>query len=255
MTRAASWSWRRVAAVSIGVGALTGLAAVTMGRLAGSDFAVPHRPSGTSEVNSVALPSAVPSSPRSSSQAPRPSPTVQAPSPTVPPPSPTVPRLSTTFRAADGTFAVTLPAPWELATGADADTMYLTRPAEEVLIRHAGANGRLRTCDAAAGPWETCRVIHPAGLDAFADAIGLASVREAGCPVAPTVGRRSQVLDGVPAIVLHVRTCEFPRRRSEAVTYILAMPDGVPFLIRVWSSKEEGVVGVGDALAGFAFTR
>jgi hypothetical protein len=186
-------------------------------------------------------------------------------SPAVPSATPRPSPSPATFIADDGSFQVTLASRWSRDHGVDPFTMYVEHPGEEVLIRHGRPDEGLRTCDRPAGPWETCVLVRPTSLQQLTDAIGLAPIRERPCPSAPTITKTSQVLDGEPAVVLHVRACEVasprrggPTRRvptsgTESVTYIVAMSGDTPFLIRVWSSKESGVLSVGAVLSGFAF--
>jgi hypothetical protein len=156
--------------------------------------------------------------------------------------------------APDGTFQVNLPsARWTFDQGPDPSALYLRHGATRISIRAGDEVGRLLTCDDSAGPWENCDSVTATTLEDLAEAVGLTPTAEEGVdPVGPT--RSVAVLDGEPAVVEEIEAYEHPARGGEFVTYISAIHENRPFLLRLWTPNNAGLPGeVGLLLENFRF--
>ncbi|HEY8170039.1 MAG TPA: hypothetical protein VIH24_02935 [Candidatus Limnocylindria bacterium] len=158
-----------------------------------------------------------------------------------------------TFVADDGSFEIRLPDVWRRDVGPDPSATYLRTATFELSIRAGDADGSLVTCDDGAGPWETCKRVTPTSLDELAEEVGLTSAEEGGAiPVGPV--RSSTTLGGEPARVERIEAYEAPARGAESVTYITAMHEGRPYILRLWfPGADPGDVVLDVVVAGFQF--
>ena len=154
-----------------------------------------------------------------------------------------------TFTAPDGEFAVRLAsARWKVGRGPDRTALYLERHvgATQVSIRIGDAEGRVRMCDRPVRTWppeavpERCEVMVATSLEALVDATLRGSDPD------------PRVLDGEPAVSVGWQGYEYPARGGQALSYLLAMRDARPLVMRFWSSTT-GLSGVDEILAGFRF--
>jgi hypothetical protein len=158
----------------------------------------------------------------------------------------------TTFTGPDGSFEVTLPDVWSITNGSDEETLYLARGAQELMIRRGADDGRIVTCDASAAPFETCEDVRPRSLLELAEAVEPEPISEEGIgPPIVVVG--SETLDGEPATTYEIVAYEHPARGSQAVVYIVAFHDDRPYIIRIWTPNETGIVDLQAVLQEFRF--
>ena len=173
------------------------------------------------------------------------------PSPSAPPSVAPEAGLNT-FVAPYETFQIELPRTWARGRGPDASALYLVKGDMELSIRAGDDQERLRTCDEAAGLWENCEVVTATTLDALADAIGLTPASEGSAvPLGPS--RTRTTLDGEPAAVEKIEALEFPASGAEFVTYVVAVHEGRPFIIRIWTPVGGIDNELPDILDGFTF--
>ena len=157
----------------------------------------------------------------------------------------------TTFTAPDGSFAIRLPVAWRADTGPDPAAMYFSFGPRTLSIRAGDDDGRIRTCDASAGPWEVCDTITAVSFEQLAAGIGFIQATEHGVPSGTPV-QTSTSLAGEPAEIQKLDAYEYPARGSEFVEYLAAMHEGRPFILRAWTSNSRSV-GIADLAVGFSF--
>lgn len=192
---------------------------------------------------------------------------IRLPTPTVPPApsqpavveSPTpdpvgavvpLPDDSRTYRYADAGFEITLSDQFRLTSGSDPTTLTATSFGMRLFVTSGDAAGRVRNCSAPALPWEECREARPTDLDSLAVGIRVALMR--GGPI-PTIRQAATTLNGRDAVLLEAVGMEPNARGGQAVTYIAAMRDGRPFILRFWSSSVLPIADVQNVAAGFRF--
>ncbi len=159
-----------------------------------------------------------------------------------------------TFAGSDGSYTISMPVGWgDRGVGSEPSVLTLSNGEIELSIRTANEGGRISTCDTGAGPWETCRTLDAAITSTdLADAIGLTPTPEEGiAPLGPV--RTSMSLDGEPAAVISIEANEYPAKGAEFVKYVVAVHNGRPFIIRVWTSGAGGIPPAGELLGGFSF--
>jgi hypothetical protein len=100
-------------------------------------------------------------------------------------------------------------------------------------------NGVIAISCIPAGLWEPCGEIRGTTLDELAD-------------VVPSYGWDEGMLDGEPSIVTRIQTYEPPARGGQEVVYIVAIHDGRPYIMRIWTSRNE-IEGLDALIARFHF--
>jgi hypothetical protein len=96
-----------------------------------------------------------------------------------------------------------------------------------------------------------CRSATATTLDDLEAAVAIQPVDDHGVgPPTPVID--SVVLDGQPARLIHIQAYEYPARGGQVVAYLIAVHDGRPFVIRLWTDRNE-LAGVDEVLAGFRF--
>ena len=161
---------------------------------------------------------------------------------------------SVSFTAPDGSFQIDLPAGWQLAEGPDLTALYLVHEDLELSIRAGDADGGLVTCDASAGPWETCERVRATTLDELGEAVGLTQRDEAGVSNPPPQ-RSVMTLGGEPAGVTKLHAYEHPAHGTEFVGYVAVVHEARPYLIRIWTPLPflYPLDDLRELLAGFRF--
>ncbi len=173
--------------------------------------------------------------------------------PPLPSPSeaPAVDRFST-FTAPDGSFQIRLPDAWALDRGPDPAVLYLTRGNIDLSLRAGNADGEVVTCDAGKGPWEECKTSTATTLAELQRDVTLTNTPEEGvAPEGPF--ERAAMLDGDSARIEEISAYEHPARGGEWVSYVMAVHDGRPFVIRLWSPTSALGTAVAEVLEGFEF--
>jgi hypothetical protein len=98
--------------------------------------------------------------------------------------------------------------------------------------------GQVTTCPESSGPWEVCRQVSVGTIDELMDAIEPRGAVEHGIPVPGPVTRGSFDLDGIVANRISIESYEYPARGAEHVTYLLALHDGRPVVLRFHTTRE-----------------
>jgi hypothetical protein len=161
------------------------------------------------------------------------------PSPTVPPPA-SAARMTYGYRAAG--FQITLDGAWNVTSRSDPSTLTARFGGLRLFITSSDTEGRLRVCDAPAGPW----LIEDCGPHELGDDELLGDIRPLG-------GALEEVqMDGEPASLEVVRGYEYPARGAQTVARVLAMHDGRAFVIRVWSPGDRIEI-IDDIIRSFRF--
>ncbi len=141
-----------------------------------------------------------------------------------------------------------LPDDWQQFSGDDGIFLAQDR---RMTVRVGDADDSITTCDEPAAPWELCREIQATILDELAAAVQPPRIDDHG--VGPPTPRRDDgTLDGEPSVVTRIQAYEYPARGGQEVVYIVAMHDGRPVIVRMWTS-ENGMVGHDSVIAGFRF--
>ncbi len=153
------------------------------------------------------------------------------------------------FTALDGRVELGLPARWQSLTAIE-DTF--ARGAQQRLnVRVGGDDGSIVTCDKPAAPWELCREIQATNLEDLTAAVQPAPIADHG--VGPPVGIQERgTLGGEPSVVTRIQAYEYPAKSGQEVVYIVAMHDGRPYILRIWTSANF-VADLELVVAGFKF--
>jgi hypothetical protein len=157
-------------------------------------------------------------------------------------------------------FALELPsARWRAGADNGAFSAHLTRyvPGSThtagVTVWRGDNLGQFVTCERPAGPWERCRIAHARSLRQLEAAVAINPSADNG------VGRVSwsreiSRLDGERAVIMRINAYEYPAQGGQALAYILAIHDGRPWFIRLWTSEDTLGGSVDEVLNGFHFT-
>ncbi len=146
------------------------------------------------------------------------------------------------YRSPDETIEMSLVGEWRrIDAGKDA-VMHLTMGRQHIWVLRGDAKGRFRPCLASAGAWEDCSGKRATTLDELVAA------------VAPSNASVNSVsLGGEPSVATVVNAYEGPARGRESVASIVAMHDGLPIVVRVWTTNDAGIGRLDDIIAGFRF--
>jgi hypothetical protein len=109
------------------------------------------------------------------------------------------------------------------------------------------------TCERPAGPWERCRIAHARSLRQLEAAVAIDPSPDDGVAWVSS-SRQISRLDGERAVVIRVNAYEYPAQGGLARAYILAMHDGRPWFIRLWTSADSLGTAGDEVLEGFHFT-
>ena len=130
--------------------------------------------------------------------------------------------------------------------------MVLAGFGQRVEVFRGDDQGWVVPCVESAGAWEHCDPIRPTTLDALAEAVRPGPELEHG--QAPVAGDRlAFTVGGEAAYVIRVQAYEVPDRGSEWVDYIVTIHAGRPYVVRMWTPEESGIVGLNDLIDGFRF--
>jgi hypothetical protein len=173
------------------------------------------------------------------------------PGPVSPTPPAILPQTQThTFRYGAAGFDITLPSDWRITSGSDETTFEATRFDLRVEITSGDPGGRIQPCRQAAGSWEDCSPILATGIGPLVDALRPGQVRIGENP--PTVEYGETTLNGEPAQLIRIEGSQ-PGRRAQYVTYVAAIHEGRPYLVRFSSALAGAMADVGPILARFHF--
>ncbi len=155
----------------------------------------------------------------------------------------------------DRGIELTLPTGWTAWTNAPDTAVFLERLGSgRASISVGDPTGEIRTCPESSGPWEVCRDVKALTLAELTAAVEPIYADEHGITVPGLVTRGTLVLDGEDANRVNIKSYEYPARGYEHVTYILAIHDGQPFIIRFHTMLNEPPDGwISDFLSGFRF--
>jgi hypothetical protein len=152
------------------------------------------------------------------------------------------------FLALGGRVQLGLSAGWERLAGTEDR---FRRGPQRLTVRVGGSDGSIVTCDKPAGPWELCRTIQATNLEDLAAAVQPAAIPDHG--IGPPVGRQETgTLDGEASVVTRIPAYEYPARSGQEVAYIVAMHDGRPYILRIWT-RADRIVDLRSVIAGFRF--
>ena len=166
----------------------------------------------------------------------------------VDPPPPTPPEH--VLSALDGRVELALPSSWYVIDG-DPDGFHLRTLKQRMTVIAGSADGEIRTCTDPAAPWELCREVKVTSLDALAEAVQPAPIKDHG--IGPPSGRTERgTLGGEPSIVVRIHAYEHPAHGGQEVVYIATFHDGRPYLVRIHTTANE-VRDLGEIIAGFRF--
>lgn len=161
------------------------------------------------------------------------------------------PEATTTVVAPDGSYEIALAERW--ARLPDKEGVMVFRDGGHLLtIAAADPEGRIPTCLESVGAWETCATVRVSSLEELDEAIKPERISEHGMG-GPNVLRDLTALGREPAVVHQVQAYEYPAHGAEWVTYVAAMHGGRAYILRVWTGRETGIVGMDELLAGFRF--
>jgi hypothetical protein len=128
---------------------------------------------------------------------------------------------------------------------------HLGREQQQLTVTVGDRDGSIRTCDKPAGPWELCRNVIATTLAQLRDAVQPAPITDHG--VGPPVATNDDIeVDAERGVVTRIRAYEYPARGGQEVVYILAMHDGRPYIVRIWTSRNEAAE-VGQIIQGIRF--
>lgn len=123
--------------------------------------------------------------------------------------------------------------------------------AQTLDVRVGNSAGTITTCGKAAAPWELCHEVQVRTLDDLADAVDPAPIADHG--IGPPQGTRTNhVVGGEAGFVTRIAAYEHPARSGQEVVYIGAFHDGLPYLVRIWTSANE-VRDLDSVVAGLTF--
>ena len=156
--------------------------------------------------------------------------------------------VSQVFSTLDGGVELALPDRWERVAG---NEDAFRRGRQRLTVRVGGDDGSIVTCGQPAGPWELCRQVQATNLMDLAAAVLPANVPDHG--VGPPVPRREDgTLGGEPSVVVRIQAYEYPAKGGQEVVYVVAMHDGRPYILRIWTS-DDNVADLESVIAGFRF--
>jgi hypothetical protein len=150
----------------------------------------------------------------------------------------------------DGRVAIALPHGWERVNRPDG-LFLLAHGRQRMTVRVGDENNRLVTCDEPSGPWEECLVIEATTLEDLAAATKPEPVNDGGVGGVPIITQTADTLDGEPAVIWRLHGYEYPARGSEWLTYVVAIIDERPVLIRIWTPDESGIRDLDEVIEGF----
>jgi hypothetical protein len=168
-------------------------------------------------------------------------------------------RAKVTYTFESAGFALDVPADvWRPNGDRSAYVAYLTRWTRltaypmHVDVRRGDGSGQVIMCEEPAGPWERCGIAHASSLRQLEAAVAIQPVSDHG--VGPPSSKRAEtILDGERAILIEIKAYEYPARGSQTLAYIIAMHDGRPWVIRLWSGTDSLGGAVDEVLDGFRF--
>ncbi len=123
---------------------------------------------------------------------------------------------------------------------------------QELTVAVGDKKGRIVTCERPAGPWEQCRTVAAKTLDELVASVLPAPIDDHGVPP-PTPGADATTLGGEPAVIVRTPAYEYPAQGGQEVVYIVAMHDGRPYIVRIWTSEDQAT-DLDSVIAGFRFT-
>jgi hypothetical protein len=136
----------------------------------------------------------------------------------------------------------------------DRSTIEISGGRQEAVVLIGNDDGQVRTCTRSAGPWEECRVITADSIEDLVSAIRPRSgeADDHGVRVPGNVATAAIQLGGEEATSITIEDYEYPARGGETIRYVLAMDDGRPIVLRLYSPVSEPM-WMADFLATFRF--
>jgi hypothetical protein len=138
----------------------------------------------------------------------------------------------------------------------DRSTIEISGARDEAVVLIGNDDGQVRTCTRSAGPWEECRVITADSIEDLALAIrpGVGSAYQDGIAVPGRVETATVQLGGEEATSITIEDYEYPAGGGETIRYVLAMDDGRPIVLRLYSPAAAfAPPWMADFLATFRF--
>jgi hypothetical protein len=179
----------------------------------------------------------------------------QLPAPASSPPATTnADRGLVDYRYPAAGFEISLPEEWNVTSTPDEAALTARSDATHIrlYVSSGDSAGRLVTCQRSAGPWESCEPRVATDRRSLGQAIAILPQDDHG--VGPPTARLRQItLDGEPATMQSVVAYEYPAAGSQAVTWVVAMHSGRPYVVRLsWSVGRE-IPDVASIISGFRF--
>jgi hypothetical protein len=142
---------------------------------------------------------------------------------------------------AEGGVSLTLVDGWDVTTS-DASRIRLERGSQVLTIARGDDDGWIQPCTRPAGPFERCNAINPTSLDELVDQIGYG-----------WHSRTPVVLDGESAVKVSTEAQEPLARGGQWVGYVVAVHDGRPYAVRLWTPVGTGNYLLRRVIAGIHF--
>ena len=166
------------------------------------------------------------------------------------PPPP--PAATQTFSWEEGGVALDLPDGWQRIERDDG-SFYLAFGEEQRLwVFRGDEEGAIQRCIEPAAPWDACETIKAASLEELAATVMPKPIDDHGVP-APGGTLDAGTLGGEPSAVVHIQGYEYPANGGQSLTYITTIHDRRPYIVRIWTSAESGIVDEDAVITGFRF--
>jgi hypothetical protein len=162
---------------------------------------------------------------------------------------PVVATPTQTFTWEEGGVELVLPDGWQRIKRDDGSFLLARGESQRLWVFRGDDDGLIRRCVEPAGPWEQCDPVKATTLEELLAAVAPIDDRGAAPPAG---GVEQGILGGEPSVVAQFRTYEYPARGAQEVVSIVAMHDGRPYIVRIWTGEND-VRDLDAVIAGFWF--